>query len=343
MELQLKLYDWTWIFKKQLNPKDVYSDVAFQEELNSGQGDLSLRINWELSDFQTTDIIEIRSSDNWDLYTWILEEIDIVEYQDSSVLELKFYGVFTALNDMIYKSSWSRAFSKSDTAWNIIKDIIDSFNTDYGALFWDTQILDTNLLRYTASSIDITWTTLSIDFDNQSCLDSIRKVLENTWFDFYIWVDWVVYVVDIANQDTKYITFEKEILNINRTITKKNMVNKYYLARSGWTYKIYEDTPNQTTYWLKEKSQSDSSIANETTQDIKWNNFISEHKEEENIVSIRIKPNSIDLTPWNLITTQNSRNNLVEKQITKIEKRKAFRDLYLWDFISFGKTIVKDT
>ncbi len=342
MEFEFKLYDGSWNFKQQINSKRVYSKISFQEELDSWQGNLTLTVEWVLDDFQTSDIIEIRNSVNWDLYTWILEEIGVTEFQDSSILDLKFLGVFTVLNDIEYKSWGSRTFTKTDTVWNIVKDIIDSFNSEYWTLA-DTQILQTNIIRYTWTSIDITWSNVSIDFSTNSCIEAIKKTIEDTWFNFYIWKDWIVYLKQKTNQDKKYITFEREILSITRTISKKDMVNKYYLSGQGVAESVYSDPAYITLFKLKEKTVSDSSILDITTRNTKWNEFISENKLEDNIVTIRIAPNSIDLVPWDLITTLNSRNNLVEKQITKIDIQKEYSTIYLWNFISFWKTIVKGT
>lgn len=341
MEFEFKLYDWTWEFKQTLNPKLEYSKISFQEEMDSWQWDLNLIVEGNLNDFQDSDIIEIRDSVNWNLYTGILEEIDIEEFETSSILNLKFLWTFTALNDIEYKSWSSRTFTKTDTVWNIIKDIIDSFNIDYGALFGHTQILQTNLIRYTWSSIDITWDTISVDFDKNNCLIAIQNTIKDTGFNFYIWKDWIIFVTQKINQDKKYITFEKEILSIQRKLSKKDMVNKYYLTRDWGVEKIYEDTAYQTQFALKEKSETRSDILDEATQDIKWDEYIEENKNEDNIVSIKIKTNSIEIKPWDIITTLNSRNNLIEKQITKIDIKKEFWTIYLWNFISFWKTIIK--
>lgn len=342
MEFEIKLYDWTWKFKKQINPKKEYEKISFQEELYSGQWNLSLLVEGDLSNYSTSDIIEIKTSTNWNLYTWIIEDIWVREFENSSILQLKFLWVFTALNDVIFKDWLLRTFNVTDTVGNIIKLIVDSFNADYGNLFWDTKILQNNLIRYTWSSIDITWSTISIDFDENNCLLAIQRVIEDTWFNFYIWKDWIIFVTQKINQEKKYITFEKEILSIKRDISKKDMVNKYYLARSWWTYKTYEDLTYQWLFWLKEKSKKDEDI-NEATQDLKWDEYIEENKEEDNIVSIKIKPNSIAIIPWDIITTLNSRNNLIEKQITKIDISKEEWEIYLWNFVSFWKTIVKGT
>ena len=301
-----------------------------------------MNLEWSLDDFKTSDIIEIRDSVNWNLYTWIIEEIWIEEYEDSSILNIKFLWIFTALNDIKYKSLWLRTFTKTDTVWNIVKNIIDSFNTDYGSLFWDTQILSTNLIKYTISSIDITWSNVNISFANDDCLSAIQKTIKNTWFNFYIWKDWVVYLTKKENQEKKYITFEKEIISINRKLSKKDMVNKYYLTRNWWTELPYEDVIYQGLFWLKEKAETNNDINDLTTQNTKWTEYIEEHKAEDNIVSIKIKSNSIVLKPWDIITTLNSRNNLIEKQITKIDIKKEYWEIYLWNFMSFWKTIVKN-
>jgi 23S rRNA G2069 N7-methylase RlmK/C1962 C5-methylase RlmI len=100
-----------------------------------------------------------------------------------------------------------------------------------------------------------------------------------------------------ANQDKKYITFEKEILSITRTISKKEMVNKYYLSGQGVAEATYSDPTYINLFKLKEKTVTDSSILDITTRDTKGNEFIAEKKLEDNIVTIRIAPNSIDLVP----------------------------------------------
>jgi hypothetical protein len=80
----------------------------------------------------------------------------VTEYRDREVIDLQILGVFTVLNDIFYKNGGSRVFTKTDTPGNIVKDIIDQFNAEYGALSGDSQNLGTNLLTYTVSSIDVT-------------------------------------------------------------------------------------------------------------------------------------------------------------------------------------------
>lgn len=338
MEIEAKLYDFAWNFKKQINPKKISSTIEFQEEINGWQWNLTLNIEWDIIDFDESDIIEIRNSNIWNMYTWIIESISIREFETTSYLSITFYWVFTALNDILYKSLWSRVFTKTDTIENIIKDIIDSFNSDYGSLT-DTQILTTSLIRYTWTSINAT-DSISISFDNQNCLEAIKKVLDKTDYSFFIWKDWIIYVSQKIYQEIKYLTFEKDIVFIDRKRDKKDLVNKLYLKRNWWTEKVYEDVTSQSDFNLKEKFENDSDLQNETTQDFFWANYIDEFKNPDNIVIMKIKDRN-DLIPWQLITTLNSKNNLIEKQITKIDITKTTKNIYLWEFISFGKKITQ--
>jgi len=339
MELQLKLYDFKWVFKKQINPKDVFSDIAFQEQTNWWQWDIGIVVKWLLNDYKVSDIIEIKDSINGARYTWILESIKVVEFESWTTLELKFLGVFTALNDLIFKSWWLKTFTATWTPWNLIKQVIDSFNAEYWTI-QDTQILQTNLIRYTWTSIDVTWTSVNIDFANDNCLSAINKIIKNTPFIYYIWVDWIITVINKVNAIVKTVTFEKEILSITREISKKDLSNKYYLTWWTWiTEKVYQNTTSQTTLWIKEKVSSDSNILDVATQDLKGNEYITENYLEDNIVVIKIKPNSVSLIPLNKITTLNSRNNISDEPITKIRYQKEFTEIYLWNFISLWKIV----
>ena len=339
-EIEVKIYSKQWLFKQQINLRNITSDINFQEELNWWQGNLTLEITWNLDNFIEWDIIEIRHSDFGNYYTGIIEDIDIVEYETTQVLNITFYGIFTCLNDILYKSSWLRKFTTSWTPGQIVKNIIDSFNSDYWTLLWETQILNTNIVRYTADSIDITWTSININYDNQNCLDAIKKALENSWMDFYIWVDWICYITKKVNQSIKFLTFWKEILNIKRKRTKKDLINKYYLEINwGWE-NSYSYATSISTYWLKEQKESKTEINNTTTQDLQWNQKISDFKLPKNQIQILINQDS-SIIPWQLVTTMNTINIIEAQQILKIDKNFITNTLYLWDFQSFWKTVLK--
>jgi hypothetical protein len=338
MEIEVKLYDNTWMFKKQLNQKQISWDIEFQEELNWGQWNLTLSFEYDLETFNFWDIIEIRNSEVWNLYTWIIENINVYEFEEKSFVQIEFYGIFTALNDIIYKDWSNKIFTKTWTIESIAKSIIDYFNTQYWSLFGDTQILDSELIRYVTWSI-VASDTISIEFNNLDCLWALKKLLENTIYSFFIWSDWIIYIKSESTQINKILTFEKEIINIERQVSKKDLVNKLFLKRKDWTELIYEDITSQNTFWVKEKIENRSELENFTTQNFYWNNFIEKNKNPKEIIEINVK--NIPVSPWYIIQTLNTLNPINGIQVMKIDIKKDSKKLYLWEFESFGKKIIQ--
>lgn len=344
---EVKTYSANGTFKKQINPLNINTDISFTEEINGWQGNLNMTITWDLDDYSCSDIVEIREIDDETLiitatYTWIIEEIDVREYNNWESLTFSILGIFTILNDTIYKKVGNPVFTETWTVWNMIKLIIDSFNADYGTLtWWDTQNLTTNAIRYTWSSIDVTGTTINREFDQTNCLDAIKLVIEDTWFDFFIGPDGICYVTAKADQEEVFVTHDRELIYIQRQLTKKDMVNKLYLERNWGTSLTYDDATSISTYWLKEKFISDTSIQDATTQNLVGWKKILEFKDPRNVITMLLRPQVWNfLYPWKLITTQNTKRSLVQKQITKIDKWSKQWKVYFWEFISFWKTIL---
>lgn len=345
---EVKLYSRTGLFKKTINPRNISSEISFSEELEWGQWDLTLSVEWNFSDFLSTDIVEIREvdEDNKQIsktYTWIIEEIWVDEFEWKSLVNIQILWVFTALNNLIFKQSSNRVFTVSMTPWNLVKAIIDSFNTDYWTLSgWNTQNLTTNLIRYTASSIDVTWTAANYSFDNDTCLDAINKSLEDKWFSFYIWADGICYVQQDVNQTTLWLTMWRQVIKVERKVHKRELVNTLFHERVWNNEQTYTDPVSTALFWKIEKKQIDSDVQDATTQNTIWAKYISEHAYERNEISIIMKPQkSESIMPWMLVTINNISIPLVNKKITKISKGKENWTLYVWDFISFANSILK--
>lgn len=345
---EIKLYSRVWTFKKNINPKNVVSEIQFSEDLEWWQSDLSLEVIWEFDEFMATDIIEIREvdEDNKEIsptYTWIVEEISVKEYENGSTINVQVLWLFTVLNDNLFKSWGSRKFTSVLTPWNLVKTIIDSFNADYWTLSgWNTQNISTNIIKYTASSIDTSWSTVNIEFDNENCLDAIKKTLTDTWFSFYIWVDWVCYVQKDVNQTKVSLTMWRQVLMIDRKLHKRELTNYLYHERTGNNEQTYTDPVSITLFGKKEKKIVESEIKDITTQNTKWNKYIQDYAYERNEIEITMKPQkTTSLIPWNVITINNIKIPLVEKKITKITKSKDYWNVFVWDFISFWATVIK--
>lgn len=364
---EIKLYDFAWNFKKQINTKKLSSDIIYSENVNWVQGNLVLEISWESSDYSVSDIIEVREinldikawlsiwndSDIWNddniwiektvnvfpTYTWIIERISSKEYQFTEKLTLDIFWVWTALNDIIYKNGTTKKFTKNDTLWNIAIDIIDYFNSQYGAIT-ETQNLWTSLLWY--DDIDISWDSVNIEFENETCYEALSKLTKDT--DFYFFIDATGKLTFKQTGENKILTFEREIINIEKKAKKDDMLNKYYLEIAGGSgsEKIYENISSQNTYNLKEKYETRTDIQNVSTQDLIWDTRVADFWTPRIETFVKIKPQvSNTLYPWMTITTQNTRNPITNTKITKIDKRRDEWTLYLWDFTSFGKVILQ--
>ena len=345
---EIKVYSRIWTFKKTINPKDITSEINFSEDLEWGQWDLLLSFRGDFWTYLSTDIVEIREVDeeNKDIsrtYTGIIEEISVDEYEKYSVVNLQLLWVFTALNDKIFKSGANRKFTVSATPWNLVKQIIDSFNTDYWTLSWgNTQNLSWNIIRYTASSIDLTWTAANYEFDNDSCLDAIKKALEDKWFSFFIWSDGICYVQQDSGQSTVSLTMGRQVIKVNRKIHKREMVNKLYHERALSNEQTYSDPSSVALFWVIEKKEVDSDIQDATTQNTVGAKKIQDYAYERNEISILIKPQKTSsIVPWMILTINNLKTTLAWKKITKISKQKDSWTLYVGDFISFWNSVLK--
>lgn len=340
-KFEVKVYDKSGTFKKQINPKNITSDITFTEELNGGQGNLMLSFVGDFDDYSVTDIVEIREVDDENksitpTYTGIIEEIDDDEYKTTEVVTLSLLGAFTVLNDIEYKDGGSRTFNKSGTPGAIVKLIIDSFNAEYGALSANTQNLTGNIIRYTGSSIDVTGTTVNYSFDKETCLEAIKKVLEGSGMDFFIGADGICYVTQDANQTPKVLTLGREAIQIKRNYHKRDMVNKYYLARNGGTELTYTSAGAITSYGLKEKTESDSDILDQPTQDLLGAKKISDFSAPRLKTEILTKPlQSASIMPGNLLTVQNAKRPITSQKIIRITKSTKGFTVNIGDFVSF--------
>lgn len=343
---EYKLYDGFGNLKMQINPLKIISKISFSEELNWGQWNLNIEIEADENDFVCSDIIEIREVDEDNktpspTYTGIIEEMEVTEYRTKQIIKLSLLGIFTVLNDAEYKQGGSRSFTATGTPWTIVKAIIDSFNADYGTLTGgDTQNLTTNIIRYTGSSIDVTGTSINKVFDNVDCLSAIKNALEDTGFDFYIWADGICYVTARANQPEIFLTFDRQIIKINRKLHKRDMVNTYHLERNGGTELTYTDAGAVSIFHIKELSESDTQINDATTQNLNWNQKINDYAYERTEISLEVKvDNNSQIAPWKMVTTQNTLQQIQQQQITKITKTQTSWTVYMGDFTSFWKTI----
>lgn len=345
---EVKIYSNTWILLGAINPRSIGWIINWNEALNWGQWDLTLDIEYidrYASIIDVSNIVEVREVDEVNKvqtasYSGIIEEYEKVISKDGTRLEIKIYWVFTVLNDVIFDNGAWKVFTLTDTPWNIIKTIIDYFNAQYWSLWGDAKNLSGNIVRYTWDSIDATGASVSINFNYNTCKEAIETVLENTNLKWYIGQDGVCYVQPKPSNANQRFDFSKDIQIFKVKKTKRNMANKVYLERSGWTIVQYQDSTAISTYRLKEKKETNSAINDLATQNTKWGQYITDHKDWEFEIEMTVNPmRSIDIKPWDVVKTRNWETNYDLLEIVKIDKNEAFFTLYFQNIQSFGEAI----
>lgn len=343
MKTQIKIYDKLWNFKDNIELKNLIWEITFSEDMNWWQWSLSLNLAlWYYSDIiLQSDILQVREfSDvypNWNaIYTWIVEDVKIVEDTNWKQITIKVLGLYSLLNDFLYKDSGNLTFTKNEALEVTLKDIIDDFNAEYGVLNtinWPSNINSDKIIRYTVDSIDISWITINQEFDKNNLLKSIGLLQKNIEYYFYIDETWLFHFKANRTEANKKLTFEKNIISINQTDTKNTLVNRLHLERDWWIIKIYNDIASQTLYWIKEKYESKTDLLDEASQDIYWTTYINDNKDVKQ-KSVIITNINTEIHPWDNIKTLNTENQIESLQVVKINitssKRTVYLDEYVW-------------
>lgn len=343
---EFKLYDRLGKYKKTINPLSVTSEITFSEDINGGQWSLTLDIVENMAHFDLTDILEIRevSDDSPEIiptFTGIIEEIQITEYAEKDVLSIELLGLGAMLSDMFFKQGSTRKFNKNASITNIFKEVVDNFNAEYGDLSSSqTQNLGKKILHYTVNSIEENLPNFSLECDNTTYLEVLKKITESTNIVFFIDATGLVTAKQKEHFSKILLTMGREVINYNHTIKKREMCNVYHLSGDGDIAQTFVENSSIQKFGKKEKSDSDSALKNHNDLVAKWTDFLQKKAFPESEISLITKPQkSNNIFPWMLVSLQNVRNPINNQQITKIEKNTENWTIYVWDFPNFGKII----
>lgn len=325
-----KVYWLDWAYKFTINEKTIKSDINFTANENSWQWQLRLLmdLNFENNQIINTDIIKIYKETIL-IYTWIVQDVFRKINNNFEEIELPLLWLWTISTYILYQDTWNYSFNKNQDPSQTIKDIIDYINTVYtaGWLSYDT-------------SIETYWTSVSIDFENDTCFKALKKCIEATDFKLFIDKDWKVYFKSKPVNVIHKITVWKDIEQINLEEDSEKLVNKLILKRKSWTTN-YENTTSQTNYWLKEKYLSKSDLADIWSANEFWNNYITENKDPKQKTKIILNKN-YDLESIKILDTIKvlNFNYLIDNlQVVKYSYSVDKISLELETFDSFWKEI----
>lgn len=324
----IKLYQKDWSTKISFLELDKLSSVwASSAEINGWYGSTKISFVLPISNtnFEIWNIIRLQFEKNL-LFRWSIIEVKKVYWKRKQTIELKMIWLswlaWTIQTNAIY----------TDTASNIMKDLIDNFNIEYGS----------NILSYDSLTIpDSVW-NISLDFSKYtSYLNAMKEVAETSGLFMFIDNLWIIYLKERSNFDTHKLKTWKQINTLSVTEDWTDLVNKLILKYATWT-KTYQDAPSQAQYTVREKYIDKSSeLSNVATADIYWASYLSQYKDKIKKISIQVNNeyNFFEIKPWDLMTIRNINYDIAELQVVKVRYWLETCDIELEVFYSFAKEI----
>jgi len=373
----IKVFDKDDVFKRTLSRKEVNGDIRFSSVLWSWFSDLSLRVQnkgettlKETTDtgggdyYQTVSYSSGLGIAHWDIVRVVDPNQNIIERIDTgggnfykqvtdkpiysgvvieithSILssgeyhDIDIMGIQSTLKDTLYTNWSSKSFTKTADPAVILKEILDLVG----------------YLSYTWTSIETYWSNVSIEFDNVSCMEAVKSVVESVGRLVSYDADGVVYFYE--EEETPAIdhrmSFLSEIIEVKDTTKSFDMVNRLVLHYKNWW--PWHDTPfndltSQWLYGVKERYIEKLNIENSETASIFAAAYLAKYwypvqelsvvvsdKFDVGIIKVgdTIKINwyynanktyyvyRIDFTPWKVLLQLNSQQS-IEKTLKSLQ------------------------
>ena len=303
----IKVYEKDWTtFKSTIQIEKFESISNFTAQVDGWFWKLKIWLAYKITDtsIEVSDIVKVQYKSDI-IYTWSVLNINKLYFPKKEVIELNLVWYSSLLSFLMTNSTYS------DIASDIVKDLIDDFNIEY----WS------NILSYDSNSIpDSTW-TLNIDFSWYSnYFKAIQDVAETAWLNFFVDLDWKVYLDEKANFDSHTLTVWDNIDSISINEDSVNLVNHLTLKHGAWTT-TYSDATSITKYWKREEYIDKSNeLTNQATADEYWANYIATYKDEIKKVSIIVNSeyNFFNIKWWDLINVRNIWYTINNLQVAKI-------------------------
>lgn len=276
-----KVYDINSTFLGVLDPQKIMSLPTFTEEINKGQGEMTITFVDDFDDFDMTlvaimNLIKIYVVDEDNplgrlLYTGFIEEVSPFVSGAKVGIEINLLGLVSLLEKSYYKSgsNYSVTHTSQDPA-DIFKAIVDHFNTIYPA----------GLISYSGGNVDTVGQTVTYTFEDNKWLDALKKIYEYTDTDWWwrINCDGQVYLKAKPVSATHVFTIGSDVKSLKIPNSAKQIVNDLQY-RDGSTDHDYSDATSQTNYKKRSALISDSSTTDATTIDQYGAKYIAEKKD----------------------------------------------------------------
>ncbi len=322
-EYIVKLYDWNMNFIKVLPASLITNDISFSESIDAWQGELQLNVNLPIDTdyfdnirYCKVFVSDNRSLDNQLLYSGWLSKVSRTFSNNKENIQTTFLSLYTLLNDIYFMQNWELSFQIEDDPSEIIKTIIDYFDTFYPGI-----------LTYTNSSIDSYWSDVYLEFNSNTCEEAIKNLME--WLNYYlfVWADWVVHFHSTPLTITHNFTYEKDITALTIPEDYEQVANavrsKY--QEEWWTQtfitSVATDNTSISKFWRKEVIIESNWAYWETAWNTYRDSYLAEYKDWKKNISLTV--NTLypieSIHPGDTIRIRNIDLDISNLKISKVE------------------------
>jgi hypothetical protein len=276
-----KVFDFNGNAVGVLNPKKIVSLPKFTEEINGGQGAMTISYVDNFDNFDTDlvakmNVIKIYAIDTTNplgrlIYTGVTETITPFVSGAKIGINIGLLGLVSLLANSYYKDGSNFTVTHtSDDPEVILKAIIDHFNTIYPA----------GLIGYAGGNISTVGQAIDYEFIDRKWLDALEDTHSYSETDWWWRInnDGEVYLQAKPATPTHIFTIGKDVekLEIPDDVTK--VINDLQY-RDGAVDRDYDDATSQTTYGKRSEIISDTSTTDATTVDQFGDKYIAEKKD----------------------------------------------------------------
>lgn len=311
----VKIYDIDGTYRKTFNPNLIMNEVSFSDKVGGGQGQCVLELNLPIDDFDEglsvdhMNVVKIYESDDENspeprlLYSGFISQYVPFFRAGQEGVRLTCLGLVSFLSLGYFRSGGSYEFTASDDPAEVIKDIVDHFESVFPGTW----------LSYSGGHITTVGTTVNYAFDKLKWYDAVKRMAgfaEEDWW-WRVAEDGQVYLQDRPAAATHILTIGKDVDSGEIVKNNEKVINRYRLTwgSSPATTTVYEDATSQTAYGIREKLETDADINNQTTADQQGNKIIADNKDPkvEARITVNTKYDIESIKPGHTVTIRNTK------------------------------------
>lgn len=316
----VKLYDGSMNFLKVIPAWIITNDISFTETIDAGQWQVQLNLVLPIDTDYFDDVRyckiymnDNKSTTNLLIYSWRLSQIQRQYSNQKENITVVFLSLWALLDTVILRNSGDPTFSKTDDPANIVKFIIDYFNTIYS---W--------ILTYSNDSIETYWSTITIEFNWISCQKALKNLVN--WLSYYLFIgaDGVVQYKSTPSTATHLLTYERDINSLTVPENNEEVTNVvqviYAIDGTDYETEIVSDATSVSKYGSRETLLKRSDLKDETSAETYRDNYLNENKDKKQNIKVDVNAlYSIEtIHPWQTVKIANLWLNIENAQIQNV-------------------------